>query len=50
MEDETCRKSGIGGGLKASVCLEDLDIEVKIIFRSILNRMGRCGLDLFSLG
>jgi len=41
MEDEMGRKSGIwGGGLKESVCLEDLDIEVKIILKSILNRNG----------
>jgi hypothetical protein len=51
MEDEMGRKSGIAGGvLKESVCLEDLDIEIRIIFKSILNRMGRCGLDLFSSG
>jgi len=36
------------GGMKENVCLEDLDIEVRIIFKSILNRMGRCGLDMIS--
>ena len=40
----------LGEGLKESVCLEDLDTEVRIIFRSILNRTGRCRLDLFSSG
>ena len=38
------------GGWKESVCLEGLNIDVRIIFKSILNRMGRSGLDLFSSG
>lgn len=51
-EDKKKCIQGFGWGkkLKERVCLEDLDIDVRIILKFILNRMGRCGLDTFSSG